>query len=74
MLLLYLELATGLAPAYYGFAIRTLTIRGTPTMFGGEGWICTNSPFQEQFYRLPRLSNFAASPYLVVAGGIEPPT
>lgn len=26
------ELATGLAPAYYGFAIRTLTIRGTPTM------------------------------------------
>ena len=27
-----LELPTGLEPAYYGFAIRTLTIRGTTTL------------------------------------------
>ena len=38
-----LELPTGLEPAYYGFAIRTLTIRGTTTLFGGNAWNRTKS-------------------------------
>ena len=47
---------------------------GKPVFFiyGGSGWIRTNSGLSQQIYSLPRLSNSGARPILVRAEGIEP--
>lgn len=53
---------------------KYVTSTPCPRYNGGTGWTRTNSPFREQIYSLPRLSNCAAIPLnLVRVEGLEPP-